>query len=73
MTVALEQEALVEAIETAPVQAGRRTSRRQAAQLVTYVLPRNVEYAFIRADLRRLIVTAALLLALMVVLLFILD
>ena len=73
MKVALEQESLVEAAETAPVQASRRASRRQATQLVTYVLPRDVEYAYIRADLRRLIITAAALLALMFVLLFILG
>lgn len=73
MTVALEQDQLVEAPATAPVQASRRVSRRQASQPVSYVLPRSVEYAYIRSDLRRLIITAGALLALMFVLLFVLD
>ena len=73
MAVALDQEALVESPATTPVQARRRVARRPASQAVTYVLPREVEYAYIRADLRRLIVTAAGLLALMFALLFILD
>lgn len=70
MEIALEQEALVEVQATAPVQASRRTSRRKATQPVTYVLPRAVEYGYIRADLRRLILTAGALLVLMFVLLF---
>ena len=73
MTVALEQDQLVEAPATEPVQASRRVSRRQASQPVSYVLPRSVEYAYIRSDLRRLIITAGALLALMFVLLFVLD
>jgi hypothetical protein len=73
MAVVLDQEALVEAPATAPVQASRRANRRQATQQVSYVLPREVEYGYIRADLRRLIITAAALLALMLVLLFFLD
>ena len=73
MAVVLDQEALVEAPATAPVQASRRTNRRQTTQQVSYVLPRDVEYDYIRADLRRLIITAAALLALMLVLLFFLD
>jgi hypothetical protein len=73
MAVAMDQESLVEAPATAPVQASRRANRRQAAQTVSYVLPRDVEYAYIRSDLRRLIITAGALLILMFVLLFILD
>lgn len=73
MAVVLDQESIVEAQATSPIQASRRANRRQATQLVTYVLPRNVEYGYIRADLRRLIVTAGALLALMFVLLFVLD
>jgi hypothetical protein len=73
MTVALDQEALVETSSTAPVQARRRANRRQTTQIVSYVLPREVEYAYIRSDLRRLIITAAALLALMLALLFILK
>lgn len=72
LTVALEQEELVPAAATAPVQASRRVNRQKAAP-VQYVLPRDVEYAYIRSDLRRLILTAGGLLALMFLLLFILD
>jgi hypothetical protein len=46
---------------------------RPKTQAVTYVLPRDVEYAYIRSDLRRLILTAGALLILMFVLLFVLD
>lgn len=73
MEVALEQDTLVEASATTPVQASRRANRRQASQPVSYVLPRDVEYGYIRGDLRRLIFTAAILLAVMIALLFILD
>lgn len=73
MTVAMEQEELLDAPVSAPAVAGRRASRRQPTQLVSYVLPRDVEYAYIRSDLRRLILTAGVLLALMFALLFILD
>jgi hypothetical protein len=73
MAVVLDQEALVEAPATAPILASRRPNRRQAAQQVSYVLPREVEYAYIRADLRRLIITAGALLALMLLLLFLVD
>ena len=72
LTVALEQEEIVPAETTASVQASRRVSRNKA-QAVTYVLPRDVEYAYIRSDLRRLIITAVALLILMFALLFILD
>ena len=73
LTVALDQESLVSAESTAPVQASRRVNRRVATQPVTYVLPREVEYGYIRADLRRLILTAGALLVFMFVLLFVLD
>lgn len=73
MAVALEQESIVEVQETAPAQASRRVSRRAPSQQVNYVLPREVEYGYIRADLRRLILTAAVLMVLMLVLLFLLD
>lgn len=73
MAVALDQDSLVEAPETAPVQASRRVSRKQGAQSPSYVLPREVEYAYVRSDLRRLIITAGALLILMFILLFILD
>lgn len=72
LTVALEQDELVPTGATAPVQASRRVNRSKT-QAVTYVLPRNVEYAYIRSDLRRLIITAGALLVLMFVLLFVLD
>ncbi len=72
LTVALEQEELVPAAATAPVQASRRINRNKS-QAVTYVLPRETEYAYIRSDLRRLIITAGALLVLMFVLLFVLD
>ena len=72
LTVALEQEEIVPAETTASVQASRRVSRNKT-QAVTYVLPRDVEYAYIRSDLRRLIITAVALLILMFALLFILD
>ncbi len=55
------------------MQAGRRVNRRQTAQAVTYVLPRETEYGYIRSDLRRLILTAGGLLVLMFALLFVLD
>lgn len=73
MSVALDQENLVEAPATAPAQASRRVNRRQSAQSASYVLPREVEYAYIRSDLRRLIITAGALLVVMFALLFILD
>ena len=73
MEIAIEQPTLVNVQATAPVQASRRTNRRQASQPMTYVLPRSVEYAYIRADLRRLIITAGALLVFMFVLLFLLD
>lgn len=73
MAVTLDQEALVDSQATTPVQASRRSGRRQGAQSVNYVLPREVEYAYIHADLRRLIITAGALLALMFLLLFLLD
>jgi hypothetical protein len=72
LTVALDQEELVPVGATAPVIASRRVNRRQA-QPITYVLPREVEYAYIRSDLRRLILTAGALLIFMFVLLFVLD
>ena len=53
-----------------PARAGRSPSRRA----ITYPpLTREQEYAFIRADLRRLLYTAGPLLALMLGLLFIID
>lgn len=73
MEIALEQEAIVDVQATAPVQASRRPSRRKAAQTVTYVLPRSMEYGYIRADLRRLLITAGALLIFMFALLFLLD
>ncbi len=73
MTVALDQYAIVETSSTAPAQASRRANRRQSTQVVSYVLPREVEYGYIRSDLRRLIITALGLLALMIALLFILG
>ncbi|HET9659392.1 MAG TPA: hypothetical protein VFP05_03615 [Thermomicrobiales bacterium] len=72
LTVALEQDEIVPAATTAPAQASRRVNRGKS-QAATYVLPRDVEYAYIRSDLRRLILTAAALLVLMFVLLFVLD
>ena len=70
LTVALDQE---EIIGEAPFTvAGRRTSRR-VVQATSYVLPRDVEYAYIRSDLKRLLLTAGALLALMLILLFIID
>lgn len=73
MTVALDKEDIVEAPSTAPAQSGRRTGRRQGSQQVSYVLPREVEYAYVHSDLRRLLITAGALLILMFALLFILD
>lgn len=72
LTAVLEQDDLVRSSETAPAIAKSRVTRRQN-QPVTYVLPRNVEYAYIRSDLRRLIITAGAMLVVMFVLLFILD
>jgi hypothetical protein len=72
LTVALDQDEIVPAAATAPAQANRRVNRPKT-QAVTYVLPRDVEYAYIRSDLRRLILTAGALLILMFVLLFVLD
>jgi hypothetical protein len=72
MTVALDQEELARTADTAPAVAKSRANRRQA-QAVTYVLPRDVEYGYIRSDLRRLIITASALLIVMFVLLFLLD
>jgi hypothetical protein len=52
--------------------AERRPQRRPAPTAVL-ALSRAAEYAYIRADLRRLFITAGSLLALMVALLFIVD
>lgn len=71
-SVALEQEELVAPRSTASAAARSRVNRRQS-QAVAYVLPREVEYAYIRSDLRRLVITAGALLILMFALLFILD
>lgn len=72
MSVALSEEALAPADESAPAVARTRTARRQA-QAPAYVLPRATEYAYIHADLRRLLITAAILLALMFGLLFVIG
>jgi hypothetical protein len=58
-------------IVTAP---SARRSRRVASTAATaVVLPREVEYAYIRADLRRLILIAAGLLVLMLVILVVVE
>jgi len=72
LTVTLDQDELVNLEATAPVQASRRVNR-QKSQPVQYVLPREVEYGYIRSDLRRLILMAGGLLVFMFALLFILD
>jgi hypothetical protein len=58
------------AATAAPV--ARRTRRVTPLAALT-VLPRQVEYAYIRSDLRRLIIIAASLLALMLVILFLVE
>ncbi|MCA9860143.1 MAG: hypothetical protein KC438_10490 [Thermomicrobiales bacterium] len=72
MAVAIDQPELVDLADTSPVQASRRT-RPRAVQQIQYVLPRQVEYAYIRSDIRRLVFTAAALFILMFALLFVLD
>jgi hypothetical protein len=61
------------AIAVTQVPAARRTRRSAANQPLVATLPREVEYAYIRADLRRLIIIAAALLALMFVILFVVE
>lgn len=51
----------------APARAGRRTVNR------VYSISRDLEYRYIRSDMRRLLLVAGGLLVLMLVLLFILD
>jgi len=64
----------VQATVSAPVRSDRaRRAMRQKSQAITYTIPREVEYAYIRSDLRRLFLTAGALLVLMLVLLFLLD
>jgi len=61
-------------VAAAPARSDRaRRAMRQKSQAVTYTIPRDVEYAYIRSDLRRLILTAGAMLVLMLVLLFLLD
>ena len=59
----------------AAVEGGRTAAsiskRRPVAK--TYAISRALEYSYIRADMRRLIITASGLFVLMIVLLFILD
>ena len=50
-----------------------RTSRRPAAQPVAPTITRAQEYDFIRVDLRRLLITAAVVLVLMLALLFVIE
>jgi hypothetical protein len=58
------------------VTAGGRTAasmpRRKPVQK-TFVISRALEYSYIRADLRRLIITASGLFVLMIIMLFMLD
>lgn len=49
------------------------TPRRARARNVVHPLSREQEYAFIKADLRRLLITAAIVTVIMLVLLFVLD
>jgi hypothetical protein len=58
----------------APVAASAATTPRRArARNVVHPLTRAQEYAFIKADLRRLLITAAIVTVVMLVLLFVLD
>jgi hypothetical protein len=54
-------------------QAADRQRKRQVQQTVRQTLTKAQEYAFIRSDLRRLLVTAGPLLLLMLGLLFVID
>jgi hypothetical protein len=57
---------------TKPYRAGRKaTPARPAA--VAYTLPREQEYAFIREDLVRLLITSGILTVVMIALLFVVD
>jgi predicted phosphoribosyltransferase len=58
------------AIVTAPV--ARRT-RRAPTTVAVVALPREIEYAYIRSDLRRLVIIAAGLFALMLVILVVVE
>ncbi|MCC6674011.1 MAG: hypothetical protein IT339_02360 [Thermomicrobiales bacterium] len=63
-----------QAVAATPSRSDRaRRAMRQKSQAVTYTIPRDVEYAYIRSDLRRLILTAGAMLVVMFVLLFLLD
>ena len=50
-----------------------RTNRRPAAQPTAPTITRAQEYDFIRADLRRLLITAAVVMVLMLALLFVIE
>jgi hypothetical protein len=66
----------VVAVEERPARAGRapsRTAERQRATIPRPTLSKSQEFAFIRSDLRRLIVTAGPLLLLMILLLVVID
>lgn len=52
---------------------GRQVATVKSAARNAFVLPREQEYAFIRADLRRLLITAAVLAVMMVALLVVLE
>ncbi len=52
---------------------GRPVAAARPTTTTTFVLPREQEYGFIRSDLRRLLITAAVLAVMMVALLIILE
>lgn len=52
---------------------GRQVATVRATAKSAFALPREQEYAFIRADLRRLLITAAVLAVMMIALLVVLE
>jgi hypothetical protein len=72
--LATEEAGSEEPAELQPIRSSRvAANRRRSAAVKIYSIPRALEYTYIRADLRRLIITAASLLVIMIVLLVVLD
>jgi hypothetical protein len=56
-----------------PYQAGVATSRARTPSRSVFALSRAQEYAFIREDMRRLLLTSGVLVVVMIALLFLID
>lgn len=73
VTEEVEESIEIPTTPTASTARSRRRNYRPKTQPVAYTIPRQVEYAYIHSDLKRLLLTAAVLLVAMFALLFLLD